>query len=1311
LQIQASSSNLTFSADNLPSGLTISNSGLISGSISPAAAVNSPYNVTVTAGAGNVTTSTSFTWQVSSPIVVTVPGFLVQGGAGYPASVQVTASDSKGGDLTFKASGLPPGLDIDPDTGLISGTLATNAAAAAPNGLYYVTVTATDGTYSGSASFVFAVSAPSVSGAVTLYNPGTQHSFEGATVSLSLLASDANGLPVTAEQWSGLPPGLNLNPDTGDISGTITGPPAAYRVTVLAGDGSSTAQIFFRWFVQNPISLTSPGDQVGEAGETIAPLAVQASDANGRTLKYSAAGLPPGLQIDSASGVVSGTIAGGASSQDFADLLPLVRAKPHQPDQPGDQVGEAGETIAPLAVQASDANGRTLKYSAAGLPPGLQIDSASGVVSGTIAGGASSQDFPVTLTATDGSYSQSVTFTWSVSNPIALTNPGPQTSMEGQPVSLLLNWSDAASRAIRNFSANGLPPGLAIYPATGQIYGKPDATASQRGPYLVTVTASDGVARASISFPWLVSNPIQIVSPGPQSSPAGQAINALQLRGSDASGGPGLTWSANGLPPGLTLSASGLLQGTPTTAGTYRVSIEAQDGLYWSMTTFTWVVGPDPYANLPSGLRQALQQGYGPTPAEEKAFDEAMKKLFQPQSFADAGLFFKGVLKGIFKDGFVGTLEGVWGLVKAFGYVVKWDLEGAASWLGGWWAGDVRSGNEQLRQYLQSQPEWKALHQRLMGLGPLGILVGDMLVKLEAAAAADPFTRQQILEKIGPGQWSLLLTAWKLATLAGTELGNNPETQGRIVGFILYQIVETLATMGTVAALKAGTLAAKLEKIPGLTGKGKQIEAILAKLLGAGAKAGEAAEGLGASARAVQQTVQQAEKVLVEAQTALSKAAAASKGGSEASGALAKAQSELSKAQAALQQAGKLSGPAAEKAAQQALKDAEQALAAARGAERAAQRVPLALAQGCFAAGTPVQTPAGYKAIEELRIGDVVLSADENDPKGPVLWKRVVDTHTRLSGVIAVRAGGKVIAMTEEHPVFVVGEGWVAAYKLRPGQRLRSDEGPGAVVEEVCRDVRVVPVYNVTVEDYHTYFVGGPDWGFSVWVHNQTICQLRDQLRTLEAELTAARHAPNPDATRIAELEQKVLATKAQLDNALTQTAAEKAFWARLAARGDGIDAEAARIALEARDYDAFSRALGNRLTSKEKMDLWKKGWGFVTGREDRAAGVELHHIMTDKNRISTVAGGPFTPKFEELCRKRGISLQDARNVMDLPGHRGPHPAYDAIVWKRLSEATDGLEGPAFNQAFDAALKKIREETETPGTLLNRLATGQGGTR
>jgi hypothetical protein len=39
-------------------------------------------------------------------------------------------------------------------------------------------------------------------------------------------------------------------------------------------------------------------------------------------------------------------------------------------------------------------------------------------------------------------------------------------------------------------------------------------------------------------------------------------------------------------------------------------------------------------------------------------------------------------------------------------------------------------------------------------------------------------------------------------------------------------------------------------------------------------------------------------------------------------------------------------------------------------------------------------------------------------------------------------------------------------------------------VEDLCEAGEVATVYNLCVADYHTYFVGSPEWGFSVWAHN-----------------------------------------------------------------------------------------------------------------------------------------------------------------------------------------------------------------------------------
>ena len=126
---------------------------------------------------------------------------------------------------------------------------------------------------------------------------------------------------------------------------------------------------------------------------------------------------------------------------------------------------------ATLAVLASDPDFNALTFSATGLPAGLLMDAASGVISGTVSLGAAGQN-TVTVTVSDGSLSASASFAWSTSEPPAnrtpsITNPGTQTSIRGSIVVLRPLASDPDGDSL-SWSATGLPAGLAIAPATGR---------------------------------------------------------------------------------------------------------------------------------------------------------------------------------------------------------------------------------------------------------------------------------------------------------------------------------------------------------------------------------------------------------------------------------------------------------------------------------------------------------------------------------------------------------------------------------------------------------------------------------------------------------------------------------------------------------------------------------------------------------------------------------------------------------------------------------------------------------------------------
>jgi hypothetical protein len=109
-------------------------------------------------------------------------------------------------------------------------------------------------------------------------------------------------------------------------------------------------------------------------------------------------------------------------------------------------------------------------------------------------------------------------------------------------------------------------------------------------------------------------------------------------------------------------------------------------------------------------------------------------------------------------------------------------------------------------------------------------------------------------------------------------------------------------------------------------------------------------------------------------------------------------------------------------------------------------------------------------------------------------------------------------------------------------------------------------------------------------------------------------------------------------------------------------------------------------------------------GRRHR---VENHHIGTRENKISTLRGGPWTPRLEELYARAGMGLEDTENIVPIKGHKGPHPQrYHEIVYERLRRALGDCSAvQECRENLTDALRKLAREIATPGTELNRLVT------
>jgi hypothetical protein len=159
--------------------------------------------------------------------------------------------------------------------------------------------------------------------------------------------------------------------------------------------------------------------------------------------------------------------------------------------------------------------------------------------------------------------------------------------------------------------------------------------------------------------------------------------------------------------------------------------------------------------------------------------------------------------------------------------------------------------------------------------------------------------------------------------------------------------------------------------------------------------------------------------------------------------------------------------------------------------------------QTCFTGDTPLLTPEGSKRIDEFRIGDKLLSQSEFAPDGAVEEKQVEEIFVRVSAVLNLHVSGRIIRTTAEHPFYVVGKGWVAAAFLRNGDLLQSHDKRYIPVARIADGGEVTTVYNLRVADYHTYFVGSPMWGCSIWAHNRCGEEIQREINEAESKLAA----------------------------------------------------------------------------------------------------------------------------------------------------------------------------------------------------------------
>ncbi|MDX8450143.1 putative Ig domain-containing protein [Mesorhizobium sp. VK3C] len=582
---------------SLPGGLTLSSSGLLSGT--PTAqgtftfTIRSQDSTTIsTGGVWFVTQSVTVVIDAAPTVVVaptTLPGGAAVGSA-YATSITASGGTSPY-TFTVSAGSLPAGLTLS-STGTLSGTPTAG-------GTFNFTVMATDasgapGPFNGTQSYSLTVAAPTITLPATTLADATM----GQAYSATLNPATGGTAPYTYAVTGGaLPPGVTLS-----SAGTLSGAPSAagnFNFTVTATDSSGgtgpyTANQSYSLAVTNippianAVSATVPYGSGGSpitlniTGGTPNSVAVATQATNGTA---TASGLSINYQPNAGfhgTDSFSYTATNSAGTSAPATVTITV-------SDPTITVAASASLTAQVGVaytQTFTASGGAAPYTLAvtGLPAGLSVTgttSNSLTVSGTPTAAGS---FTLTVSGADGSNGPvaiSQNFTLSVSAPgLAMTPPaGTLTAAYGAPYSQQFSASGGTTPYTYSVSAGSLPAGLLLDASSGLLSGTP----TQTGLFSFSIKATDSSIGTGAPFSRTQNYVLQIGAPSitidPATLPNASAGSTYSVT-ITASGGVGpysFLVTSGALPTGLSLAPSGDLSGTPTQSGNISFTVQATD--------------------------------------------------------------------------------------------------------------------------------------------------------------------------------------------------------------------------------------------------------------------------------------------------------------------------------------------------------------------------------------------------------------------------------------------------------------------------------------------------------------------------------------------------------------------------------------------------------------------------------------------------------------------------------------------------------------------------------------------------------------
>lgn len=615
----------TLTSGTLPAGLSLHpSSGIISGTI-PITAANSSYGFSITVrDAVGVGTSRSFTGRIDpgASVLMLISNNIpaVAAGVNYSYKFAVVGGMTPY-RFTVPAGSLPPGLALDPDTGILAGTPDLTSGGTS----YSATIKVIDaGGQEKTASFVgnIAGNPYGVLQILTTSMPGI------AVGPMSNGISTSGGAPpLTFAISSGtLPTGLTLNESSGMLSGTIPVSEGnanfGFSISVTDATGLSANRSYS--------GTVDPKDTVlNLVSSEFAPITVGISyhyalAVTGGVTPYvfsiSGGALPAGLSLDPTTGVISGippltsggeafsvsiTVTDNILQTQSASFVGNVQYMPVSPVQivsnnvPGIMVGTVSTGVSVFGGLAP------LTFALAGgtLPTGLTLDTSNGSITGTLPLEAGNANYGFSISVTDSTGSTTTKSFTGIIDPgthiLAMISTQVPNFIAGIPYSFPVTVVGGSPPYNFAITAGSLPIGTAMSPSTGLIAGTPSITSAAAG-YSFTIRVTDTLSQVqTLSIVGNVgSNPIPSVKFASSTLP-GIAVGPVST-GLPAVGGVmpiTFTIASGALPDGLSLNtATGAITGTiPVNAGnaSYGFSLSVTDATGASdLKAFTGTVDP-----------------------------------------------------------------------------------------------------------------------------------------------------------------------------------------------------------------------------------------------------------------------------------------------------------------------------------------------------------------------------------------------------------------------------------------------------------------------------------------------------------------------------------------------------------------------------------------------------------------------------------------------------------------------------------------------------------------------------------------------